>query len=153
MADPLGLGRRQIDLVEHRDEFQVRVDRQIGIGQSLGLDPLAGIDHQQRALAGCERTRDLVGEVYMAGRVHQVQVIGLAVLGRVDQPHGLGLDRDATLALELHIVEHLLVHLAVGQPATQLDHPVGQGRFPMIDMGDDREITDMGEVSHLGSSG
>ena len=43
----------------------------------------------------------------MAGRVDQVQVVGLAVGGRVLDPHGLRLDRDPALALEVHRVEHL----------------------------------------------
>ncbi len=61
----------------------------------------------------------------MPGGVHQVQVVGLAVLRRVFQAHGLGLDGDPALALELHIVEHLLGHLALGQPAAFLDQAVG----------------------------
>ena len=43
----------------------------------------------------------------MAGGVDQVQVVGLAVGGRVLDPHRLGLDRDPALALEVHRVEHL----------------------------------------------
>jgi hypothetical protein len=43
--------------------------------------------------------------------------MGLAVLGAVFEAHGLRLDRDAALALELHIVEHLLAHLARFEPA------------------------------------
>ena len=59
------------------------VDRLVDIGQRLRLDPLGGIDHQQAALAGGQAAADLVGEVDMAGRVHQVQDVGLAVLGLV----------------------------------------------------------------------
>ena len=84
----------------------------------------------------------------MAGRVHQVEDIGLAVLGLVFQPHGLGLDGDAALALDIHGIEHLLLHLAAGQPAGELDQPVGQGGFAMVDMGDDGEIADLGQVGH-----
>ena len=43
----------------------------------------------------------------MARGVDQVQVVGLAVARRVRDAHGLGLDRDPALALELHRVEHL----------------------------------------------
>ena len=38
----------------------------------------------------------------MAGRVDQVQLVGLAVLRLVEDAHRLGLDRDAALALEVH---------------------------------------------------
>ena len=45
----------------------------------LRLDALRGVDDQQRALARGQRARDLVGEVDVAGRVDQVQLVGLAV--------------------------------------------------------------------------
>src|ERR1700741_1966303 len=44
-----------------------------GVGELLGLAPLRGVDEQQRALAGGERTGDFVGEVDVAGRVDQVE--------------------------------------------------------------------------------
>ena len=80
----------------------------------------------------------------MAGRVDHVQIVGDAVLRRIGQAHGLCLDRDAALALNIHAVEHLRVHLTRGQAAAILDQPVGKGRLPVIDMGDDREISDVG---------
>ena len=33
--------------------------------------------------------------------------------------------------------------------AAQLDQPVGERRFAVVDMGDDGEIADMGGISHL----
>ena len=107
----------QVDLVQDRDDLVVRFDRVIGVGQRLRLDALAGIDHQQRALAGGQRAADLVGEVDMAGRVHQVQDVGLAVLGLVVEAHGLRLDGDAALALDIHRIEHLVVELALAHRA------------------------------------
>jgi hypothetical protein len=50
-AQPIGLGARQIDLVEHRNDFQPRIHRQEQIGQRLRLNPLAGVDHQNRPFA------------------------------------------------------------------------------------------------------
>ena len=40
------LGRRQVDLVQDRDHFMVVVKRLIDVGESLGLDALARVDHQ-----------------------------------------------------------------------------------------------------------
>src|SRR5690606_28865647 len=77
--DPFGLGGGQVDLVEDRDDLVVVVDRLVDVGQGLGLHALGGVDHQQGAFAGGQRTRDLVGEVDVAGRVHQVEDIFLAV--------------------------------------------------------------------------
>ena len=81
----------------------------------------------------------------MAGRVDQVEHVVLAVLRLVVEAHGLRLDGDAALALDIHGIEHLLLHLAAVEPAGQLDQPVGERRFAVVDMGDDREIADMVE--------
>jgi hypothetical protein len=84
----------------------------------------------------------------MAWRVHQIEDIGLTVPGTVFETHSLRLDRDTALALELHIVEHLLAHLTRLQPAASLDQAIGQSRLAVVDMRDDREISDMAEGSH-----
>ena len=79
----LGLGAGQVDLVDDRDDLEVVVEGEVGVGQRLRLDALGRVHHQQRALAGGERARDLVGEVDVAGRVDQVEDVVLAVLGLV----------------------------------------------------------------------
>ena len=48
----LRLRGRQVDLVEHRDDLQVVLEREVEVGQGLGLDALGGVDEQDRALAG-----------------------------------------------------------------------------------------------------
>ena len=78
-ADLLGLGGGEVDLVDDRDDLVVVLDRLVDVGERLRLDPLRGVDHQQRAFAGGEAAADLVGEVDVAGRVHQVELVGLAV--------------------------------------------------------------------------
>jgi hypothetical protein len=115
----------------------------VDIGERLRLDPLRGVDHQQRALAGGERAVDLIGEVDMAGGVDQVEDVVLAILGAILQTHGLRLDGDAALALDVHGIEHLLLHLAHFEPAGELDQPVGERRLSVIDMRDDGEVTDI----------
>ena len=138
----LGLGAGQIDLVDDRDDVQAVVDRQVGVGQRLGLDPLRCIDEQQRAFAGRKRTGHLVGEVHVTRGVDQVQYVGIAVVGLVGQPDGVRLDRDAALPLEVHAVEDLGLHLALLQRAGHLEEPVGERRLAMVDMSDDGEIAD-----------
>jgi len=80
----------------------------------------------------------------MAGRVDQVEDVGLAVLGRIAQPHGLRLDGDAALALDIHGIEHLFLHLARLQAPGGLDQTVGQRRFAMVDMRNNGEVADVG---------
>ena len=43
------------------------LEREVEVGQRLRLDALRGVDEQDRALAGLERPRHLVGEVDVAG--------------------------------------------------------------------------------------
>ena len=148
LLDPRGLGCRQVDLVQHRHDLVVGIDRLVGIGQRLRLDALGRIDQQQRALAGAQGPADLVGEVDVARRVDQVQLVVFPIFRLVGEPDGLGLDRDPTLALEIHAVEHLALHLARLEPAAALDDPIGERRLAMIDMGDDRKVADALKVGH-----
>ena len=68
---------------------------------------------------------------------------------RVHHAHGVGLDGDAALALEVHRVQHLRLHLARGQRAGQLQQPVGEGGFAVVDVRDDREVANVAWV-HAG---
>ena len=102
------------------------LDGQVGVGQRLGLDALAGVHHQQRALAGGQAARDLVAEVHVPRGVDQVELVGQPVRRRVVHAHGLRLDRDPPLALEVHRVEHLAAHVAVAQRPGGLEDAVRQ---------------------------
>ena len=80
--------------------------------------------------------------------VDEVELIGLAVVRLIVQGHALGLDGDTPLPLELHGVQHLLSHLPLTQTAADLNEAIGNGRFSMIDMGDDRKVTDVAQICH-----
>ena len=86
----------------------------------------------------------------MPRRVHEIEAVGLAVGRLVFEANRLGFDGDAALAFDVHRIEHLGAHLAGLQGAAELDQPVGQSRFAVVDMGDDREVADMREVRHRG---
>ena len=74
----------------------------------------------------------------MAGRVDQVQLVALP-----HHAHGLGLDRDPALALEIHRVEQLLAHVALGDGVGELEDAVGERRLAVVDVRDDREVADL----------
>ena len=143
LLDPIRLRGRQVDLVEHGHDLMAGVEGVIDVGQRLRLDPLARVDHQERALACGERARHFVGEVDVAGRVHKVEDVRFPVLGPVFEAHGLRLDGDAALALDVHEIEHLLDHLPLRHRPRLLDKSVGERRLAMVDMGDDREVSDI----------
>ncbi len=59
------------------------------------------------------------------------------------QPHVLGLDGDAALALDVHPVEVLGAHIPVRDDTGELQHPVGQRGLAVVDMGDDAEVPNL----------
>ncbi len=148
LAHAVGFGGGEVDLVEDGDDLVAGVDRLVDVGERLRLDALGGVDHEERALDGAHRAGDLVGEVDVARRVDQVEDVGLAVLGGVVEPHGLRLDGDAALALDVHGVEQLFLHVAVADRAGRLHQAVGEGGLAMVDVRDDGEVADVGRVGH-----
>jgi hypothetical protein len=82
----------------------------------------------------------------MTGGVDQIQLVGLTVLCRVDHTDRVSLDRNAAFAFEVHRVEDLRLHLPGAQGARQLEQTVGERRFAVINVRDDREIADVLDV-------
>ena len=142
LANPLGLCCWQVDLVDDGNNLEVVVESKVRIGEGLSFDPLRGVDHQQRAFTGLQAPGDFVREIDVAGRIDQVQLVEIAVIGLVIQADGVSFDGDPALALEVHGIEDLLHHLALGEGAGHFEQPVGQRRFSMIDVRDDGEIAD-----------
>ena len=58
-----------------------------------------------------------------------------------EHPYGLHLDSDTSLALEVHLVEDLIAHLALGNRPRALKKAVGQGTLPMVDVRHNTEVT------------
>ena len=133
----LRLGRGQVDLVERGDDREVVLHRLVAVRERLRLDALRRVDEQDHALARGEAAAHLVAEVDVAGRVDQVDDVAVPLQADV-----LGLDRDAPFALDVHRVEVLGAHVARVDGAGQLEQPIGEGRLPVVDVGDDREGAD-----------
>ena len=140
LDDDVGLGRGEVDLVDDRDDHEVLAQREMDVGQRLGLDPLGGIDHEDRALAGLQAAAHLVAEVDVTGRVDQVEAVEEAVGRGVLQAHGAGLDRDPLLALQVHGVQDLARHLPGIDRVGELEEPVRERGLAVIDVGNDREV-------------
>ena len=54
--------------------------------------------------------------------------------------HRVRLDGNAALALEVHVVEDLVLHLLGSEGFGVLEKAIGKGGFAVIDMGDNAEV-------------
>ena len=135
-------GVRQVDFVEHRNDFQVGPNGEVEVGNRLGLNTLRGIHDEQGALAGGNAAAHLVAEVDVAGRINQVERVRFPVVG-VLHLDGMALDSDATLTLQVHVVEQLGLHVALGHGAREFKKPVGQGAFAVVDVGNNAKVADI----------
>lgn len=112
LADGVWVGGREVDFVDDWDNFEALVDGEVGIGDGLGFDALGGVDEEEGAFAGCEGSRDFVGEVYVAGGVDEVEEVFLAGFGGVAHGDWVAFDGDAAFAFEVHGVKVLGFHVA-----------------------------------------
>ena len=149
LLDARRVGGRQVNFIDDRQHLQPRVDGKVGIAKGLRFDALRCVHNEQRALTRGERTRNLVVEVHVPRGIDEIHVIDLPVIGFVLHAHRTRLDGDAAFALQIHIVEQLLFHLALRNRFALLKQAVGKRGFAMVDMGDDRKISDMLLIFHV----
>jgi hypothetical protein len=135
-----GCALGEVDLVDDRDDLEVVLDREVGVGERLRLDALRRVDDQQRPFAGRQRA-DLAGEVDVARRVDQVEDVNSPVLARVVEADRVRLDGDATLALE-SMASRTCASISRAWRARD-SKAVGKRRLAMVDVRDDRKISDV----------
>jgi hypothetical protein len=77
-------------------------------------------------------------------RINKVEDILLPVCG-VDISHldGVAFDRDPALALQIHVIQGLVLHIAIGDRVGMLEEPIGQGAFAVVNVGDNTKIADV----------
>jgi hypothetical protein len=79
----------------------------------------------------------------VARRVDQIEVVDLTISGFVAQRSGLRFDGYPTLFFKIHGVQHLRAHLTILQTPATLDDAVSESGFAVIDVGNDRKISDV----------
>ena len=84
----------------------------------------------------------------MTGSVDQVEFVLFAVERSVEHAHGLRFDGDALLTLQVHLVERLLHQFALRYGSGKFEQTISQGRFAVIDVGDNAEISNMCLICH-----
>ena len=73
----------------------------------------------------------------MARRIDQIELIRLAIVGVIRHANGIGLDRDAALALDIHGVEQLRLHVAFVDGMGELEDAIADRGLAMVDVRND----------------
>ncbi len=134
-----------VDLVDDEDDRQILLERLAQHEAGLRHRPLGRVDEQQHAVDHLEHAFDLAAEIRVAGRVDDVDLL-------VAPEHAgvLGEDGDAALALDGVGVHHELARLrGVAEHAGLAQHRIDQGRLAVVDVSDDRDVTDVGTSAHI----
>jgi len=138
IVDPQGLGVGPVDLVDGHDRAEPQGERFPGDEPGLGHGPLCSIHQNQDSVDHPENPLHLTAEVRVPRGIDDVDLGTLPPHRRI-----LGQNGDAPLTLERVGIHHALLHLLVGPERSRLpEHLVHQGSFAVIDMGDDRQVTD-----------
>ena len=137
-------GVAAVHLVDHHDDGQAPLERLAQHEAGLGQRTLGRVYKQQDAVDHGEAALYLAAEVGVARRVDDVDLHPAEAHRRV-----LGQDRDALLALEVRRVEHSIDHLLVRPKRPGLTQQrIDQRGLAVVDMGDDRHITDITTRAH-----
>ncbi|KAI6767776.1 hypothetical protein HG530_005785 [Fusarium avenaceum] len=109
------------------------------VGHCLRLNTLRRINQKQRTTAAGIRSRNFGSEIHMAGCIDKMQQIVLALV-LVDHGTRLRLDGNTTFALNIELVENLLIRIASRYRARIFQQSIAQGAFPMVDMRHDTKV-------------
>ena len=141
------VGADAIHLVDERDARHVELVGLVPHRLRLRLDAVDGAEDHHRAVEHAQRALDLDGEVDVAGRVDEVQLVALPAEGR-----RRGGDGDAALALLGHPV-HLrvaFVDLADLVDAARVEEKaLGDRGLAGVDVRDDAEVANLVELRCL----
>jgi len=70
----------------------------------------------------------------MSGGINHIKAIVFAVSGMINHTDTLGLDGNAAFPLDVHIVQHLLLHFSIGKCPCFFYNSIGQCTLAMINV-------------------
>jgi len=85
----------------------------------------------------------------MARGVNEIERIIVSVLGPVREGDRLAFDRDPPFPLNIHVIQDLILKIPFLHHARILDQTVRQGRFSVVNMGNNAEVADVFHFCHL----
>ena len=145
------IGPFAVHLVDQRDPGHAVLVGLMPNGFALGLDAFPGAEHHDAAVEHAQAAFDFGGEIDVAGRVDQIDLDVFP--GERDRG---GVDRDAAFLLLGIVVGDGRAFIdradAVAEPAVE-QHPLGDGGFARVDMGDDADVAKVVDVRHGENAG
>ena len=142
------IGIREIDLVNDRDDRQILFHGEMHVRHRLGFHALSRIHYQHRALTGRQTSRNFVGEIDVTRGIKKIQPVSMPIFGQILHRHGVRLNGDSPLPLQIHGVQQLILLIAIFDGAGHFEQSIGQRGLAVIDMRDNAKITSE-PASHL----
>jgi hypothetical protein len=133
-----------VDLVDRDDRLEIELQRLTQHEARLRHHALGRIDEQQDALNHLQDAFDFAPEIGVARRIDDVE-LDVAVLDR----GVLCENGDPALAFEgVRVHDAGRQGLAFSENAALLEHGIDEGRLPVVDVGDNSEVADIGARFH-----
>ena len=133
----IGTGVLAVDLVDDHDHGQTGFQGLAQYEAGLGQRAFGGVHQQDGAAGHGERTFHFTAKVGVTGGVDDVDLHAVPVHGAV-----LGRDGDAAFAFQIHAVHDAVIDLLVcSKHAALTEKGVHQGRFAVVNVGDDSHVT------------
>ncbi len=146
----VGVRLGPVALVNHDNGAQAEFERFAEHEACLGHGAFEGVDDEHAAVGHAEHAFDFAAKVGVARRVDDVDAVVASFLIVVIHRAVFGKDRDAPLTLErvgVHDQAVLaaleLVELGVPELAGLAKELVNQGGFPVVDVGDDGDVSEV----------
>ena len=79
----------------------------------------------------------------MTRSINKIKDVLLTVASPVWQADGLAFNSNAPFSLDVHIIEELVAEIPLTYHFADLNKPVRKGGFPMINMSDNAEVSDV----------
>ena len=133
------IGVVTVDLVDNDDDLQAVGESLAEHEARLRLGAVIGVDYKENTVHHAEGAFNFAAEVGVAGGIENVDDLALPVDGSV-----FGFDSDALFLFEVHGVHGADLDGLVGAiDAAFLEKLVNKGGLPMVNVGDDGDITDV----------
>ena len=108
---------RKVNFIYNRDNFQIVVQRQVNVSQSLCFNTLGRVNYQERTFARSQSTGNFVGKVYVTRGIDKVKHILFAIASFINATNSLRFNSNTTFAFQIHGVKDLFFHLTFRESA------------------------------------